>query len=85
MTELKPTDELKVDTVKYGKLRDGDIDVFVDGQNISAVHRSSGINVQADSRDNLRDNWEIAQQALNSAIEHQESAVSTQAPRQGYL
>lgn len=81
----KPSSDFKVDTTKYGKLRDSHLQVYRDGEDLSVIHISTGITVSADSRDNVNENWEIAQQALNSALEHQEAVGMTQPPRQGTL
>lgn len=80
---LEPTDYWKVDQVKYGKLRDHHLQVYQEGQNLSVVHTPTGISVQADSRDSASENWEIAQQSLNSSLEHQEAVGMRQSPRKG--
>lgn len=70
---MKPTNEWKVNKTKFPKLRDEHIQVYQDGINFSIVHVSSGITVDADTRDTPLKNWELAQEALNSALEHQEA------------
>jgi len=66
----KPTNDFKVDTVKYGALRDVNLQVFLNGQNITAIHVPTGISVEADTRGTAEANWELAQEALQQAIEH---------------
>jgi hypothetical protein len=82
---LEPSSDFKVDRTKYGKLRDEHLQVYVDGQDLSVVHAPTGITISADSRDNVNENWEIAQQAVNSALEHQESVGPSQPERKGSL
>lgn len=78
--------KLKVDEVRFGKLRDDNIDITIedDGVSIIAQLKGTNISVNADSRDSLRENWEIAQQALNSALEHQEATGTGQKPVEGH-
>ena len=81
-----PTDlGLTVNTVKYPKLRDDHLKItdqyrsqlqlmHEDGfAAITVQHESTKLTVDADSRGTLAENWELAQQALSQALEHQES------------
>ena len=70
---VEPTNDWKVNELKYPKLRDHHLQVYQEGQAISAIHVSSGINVASDSRPSAKENWEVVQQALDQALEHQES------------
>lgn len=74
MDKTEPTSDFKVDRVKYGRLRDEHLQVYQDGQDLTVIHAPTGISVSADSRDYVNENWEIAQQALDSALEHVEGA-----------
>jgi len=82
---LEPVADFKVDQVKYGKLRDEHLQVYRDGESISATHTPTGIIVTSDHRSNVNENWELVQQGLNSALEHQESVGMTQPERGGRI
>lgn len=77
---MEPTNDWKVDSVRFGSLRDADLQVYQEGQNFSVVHTPTGITIQSDSRDNARDNWEIAQEALQQAVEYHLTSWSNPNP-----
>lgn len=81
---MEPTNNWKVNPIKFPKLRDVDLEVYKDDQSFSVVHLPTGLNIQADQRDNALANWQLAQEALQSALEHREGALGVeQSEREG--
>ncbi len=71
-----PTDNFKVDLVKYGALRDEHLQVYQNGQNLTVIHVPTGLSVEADTRATADGNWELAQEALQQGIEHKEASYT---------
>ena len=65
-----PTSDFKVDKVRFPTLRDPDLQVYRNGENITATHVPTGISVEADTRGTADDNWLLAQEALQQGVEH---------------
>jgi hypothetical protein len=77
---VEPTNDWKVNKTKFPNLEDGHLQVYQEGEGFSVVHVPTGISVQADARDTRIRNWELAQEALNTALEHRLGARSTTDP-----
>jgi hypothetical protein len=77
---VEPTNDWKVDLVKYGNLRDDQLQVYQEGQNISVIHVPTGINVDADTKPSASENWELAQEALSQALEYNDASWSNPNP-----
>jgi hypothetical protein len=69
-----PTDDFKVDTVRFPTLRDPELQVFRNGESITAIHTPTGVSVEADTRGTADDNWQLAQEALQQGVEHRLSS-----------
>lgn len=66
----KPTNDFKVDIVRFPTLRDSQLQVYRNGESITAIHTPTGISVEADTRGTVNANWELAQEALQQGVEH---------------
>jgi hypothetical protein len=73
--------ELTVDKIKYPRLNDEELTVSVNGkQHVYLVHDPTHIQIDADSRHTLSENWDFAQKALTAALEHREAADTNTVP-----
>lgn len=74
--------KLKVDKVKFPSLNDEELTVSVnDKGHVWLTHDPTKIQIDADSRHTVQENWEFAQKALSSALEHREAAYTGETPQ----
>lgn len=66
----KPTNDFKVDIVRFPTLRDHLLQVYRNGESLTVVHVPTGISVEADTRGTVQENWLLAQEALQQGVEH---------------